>query len=178
MMARADRQQLGPIKLPAKRGEIVDRNGNLLAYSVDADTIGADPDGNRRPGEVAARVCARARRLRRPAAQLDGGAPPRASTVRLSRASGVAGGSRRVKALDLAGPAVLQGEPPLLSEKELAAHVLGYVGIDNVGLAGLESTFEARIRGREGKMLLQTDARRRAIRAARSGRRPPATVSS
>jgi len=31
------------IKLPAKRGEIVDRAGHVLAYSVDADTIAADP---------------------------------------------------------------------------------------------------------------------------------------
>ena len=42
MMARANRQQLRTVKLPAKRGEIVDRDGRVLAYSVDADTIGAD----------------------------------------------------------------------------------------------------------------------------------------
>ena len=47
MMARANRQQLRTVKLAAKRGEIVDRNGHLLAYSVDADTIAADPSDDR-----------------------------------------------------------------------------------------------------------------------------------
>jgi cell division protein FtsI (penicillin-binding protein 3) len=44
--------------------------------------------------------------------------------------------------------------------KELAAHLLGYVGIDNTGLDGLEATYDSRIRGKAGTMLVQTDARR------------------
>jgi hypothetical protein len=42
MKMRADRQHLRTIVAPAKRGEILDRNGHVLAYSVDADTIFAD----------------------------------------------------------------------------------------------------------------------------------------
>ena len=42
MMARANRQQLRTIKLPAKRGEIVDRAGNR-SRTRNADTIAADP---------------------------------------------------------------------------------------------------------------------------------------
>ena len=36
---------------PAKRGEIFDRNGRLLAYSVDADTIYAVPTEIERSGK-------------------------------------------------------------------------------------------------------------------------------
>ena len=61
LMARANRQQLRTIKLPAKRGEIVDRAGHVLAYSVDADTIAADPSEIDEPDVVAARVCAAGR---------------------------------------------------------------------------------------------------------------------
>jgi len=43
LMARADRQQMRTVNPPAKRGEIMDRNGRVLAYSVDADTLAADP---------------------------------------------------------------------------------------------------------------------------------------
>src|SRR5262245_19865870 len=57
MMARANRQQLKTVKLPAKRGEIVDRAGRVLAYSVDADTIVADPTEVEDPATVATRVC-------------------------------------------------------------------------------------------------------------------------
>ena len=43
--------------------------------------------------------------------------------------------------------------------KELAAHLLGYVGIDNVGLSGIEAAYDKVVRGQEGKLLVQTDAR-------------------
>ena len=79
--------------------------------------------------------------------------------------------ARRVKALDLPGVLFYKESRRYYPKKDLAAHVLGYVGIDNAGLAGLESTFDARIRGREGKMLLQTDARRHAMSSREE--RPP-----
>src|SRR5205823_1014317 len=47
--------------------------------------------------------------------------------------------------------------------KELAAHLLGYVGIDNSGLSGLEYTYDPQIRGRKGTSVIQTDARRHAF---------------
>ncbi|MGH8722161.1 MAG: penicillin-binding protein 2, partial [Burkholderiales bacterium] len=39
LAARAERQQMRTIEAPAKRGEILDRRGRVLAYSVDADSI-------------------------------------------------------------------------------------------------------------------------------------------
>ena len=57
MVARADRQQRRPVTLPAKRGEIFDRNGRLLAYSVDADTIYAVPSEVEDPARAASSLC-------------------------------------------------------------------------------------------------------------------------
>ena len=173
MMARANRQQLRTIKLPAKRGEIVDRSGRVLAYSVDADTIGADPTEVLEPEVVAAQVCAALDHCS--AQQREVMADRLASKqqfVYLARQVS-AEEARRVKALALPGVAFYKESRRYYPNKELAAHVLGYVGVDNVGLAGLESTFDARIRGREGKMLLQTDARRRAM-SSREERHPTA----
>src|SRR5205823_6298817 len=45
-------------------------------------------------------------------------------------------------------------------KRELAAHLLGYVGLDNTGLNGLEVAYDSKIRGKSGKVLVQTDARR------------------
>src|SRR5262249_57584999 len=56
-LTRADRQQMRMLKAPAKRGEIVDREDRVLAYSVDADTIVADPSAIDDPDAVAAKVC-------------------------------------------------------------------------------------------------------------------------
>ena len=173
MMERANRQQLRTMKLPAKRGEIVDRGGRVLAYSVDADTIGADPTDVDDPETVATRVCK----------ALDHCTPQQRAVMveRLSRKQQFAllarqvsaEEARRVKELDLPGVAFYKESRRYYPKKDLAAHVLGYVGVDNVGLAGLESTFDSRIRGREGKMLLQRDARRRAM-STREERLPTA----
>ncbi len=170
MMARADRQQLKTITLPAKRGEIVDRAGRVLAYSVDADTIAADPSDIDDPDSIAQLVCD----------ELDDCTPAQQHLMadRL-RAKGRFAylarwvspeEARRVRALDLQGVLFFKESRRYYPKKELAAHVLGYVGVDK-GLAGLESTFDERIRGREGKMLLQTDARRTAMSTREE--RPP-----
>jgi cell division protein FtsI (penicillin-binding protein 3) len=42
----------------------------------------------------------------------------------------------------------------------LAAHVLGFVGLDEVGLAGIEQFHDRKIRGEAGKILIETDAHR------------------
>src|SRR5256885_1208433 len=42
----------------------------------------------------------------------------------------------------------------------LAANVVGYVGVDGHGLAGIEHGFEGLVRGRAGKVTLLRDARR------------------
>ena len=171
MMARADKQQLRTIRPPAKRGEILDRNGHVLAYSVDADTIAADPSDVPHPDDAAARICGAlddcdapqeqqmAERLRR-----------KGQFVYLARQISP-DETRRVKALDLPGLLFYKESRRYYPNKELASHVLGYVGLDNVGLAGLESTFDARIRGHEGKMLVQADARKHVMNSREE--RPP-----
>ena len=160
MMVRANRQQLHTAKLPAKRGEIVDRDGHVLATSVDADTIVADPSEIEKPDDVARRVCAAldhctAQQRQVMAERLAGNGQFAYLARQISSEE-----MRRIKALDLPGLTFYKESRRYYPKKELAAHVLGYVGTDNVGLAGLESTFDKRIKGREGKMLLQTDARR------------------
>ena len=104
--------------------------------------------------------------------QLDGRAAARQGAVRLPRAAGVARrGAPRQGARPARASLFYKESRRYYPKQELAAHVLGYVGSTTTGLAGLESAFDARIRGREGKMLLQTDARRHACR--RREERPP-----
>ena len=174
LQARADRQHLRTLTAPAKRGEIVDRNGHVLAYSVDADSVFADPSEIEHPDKVAQLVCAAldecgprdrqemAQNLRRDS-----------QFVYLARKVSP-DEAQRVKALELKGVAFIKESRRYYPKKELAAHVLGYVGLDNTGLAGLESTYDAQVRGTEGKILVQTDARRHALssridRAATAG---------
>ncbi len=55
--------------------------------------------------------------------------------------------------------------------------LLGYVGIDNNGLSGIESAYDSQIRGKDGTVLVTTDAAA-TCSAASSGRRRPARRSS
>ncbi len=173
LQALADRQQLKSLKLSPKRGEIFDRNGRLLAYSVDADTIGADPSEIEDPDEAARLVCevlddCDARLQRWMAQRLRA----RGYFVYLARQVSP-DAARRVRELDLKGLAFIRESRRYYPKRELAAHVLGFVGVDNKGLGGIESRFDSQIRGREGALLVQADAHQRAM-AVREERLPTA----
>src|SRR5689334_15077227 len=53
LLSEADSRQQRSIKELAKRGEIVDRNGQILAYSVESDTVFAIPTAIKKPAETA-----------------------------------------------------------------------------------------------------------------------------
>jgi cell division protein FtsI (penicillin-binding protein 3) len=69
--------------------------------------------------------------------------------------------ARRVAALGLEGIGFLTEDRRYYPNRELAAHLVGYVGIDNQGLSGIESTYDSEIAGNAGQILIHTDARRR-----------------
>ena len=123
------------------------------------------PVGNRRSGRASRARSAprstgctadrRADMAKKPATQA---APSSISSVRCRRRR-----RARFAALQLPGITFLKESRRYYPKRELAAHVLGYVGLDNVGLGGIESAYDAQIRGRDGKVLIQTDARRHAL---------------
>ncbi|MEO6214037.1 MAG: penicillin-binding transpeptidase domain-containing protein [Vicinamibacterales bacterium] len=174
MMNIANRQQLRTIDLPAKRGEIVDRNGRMLAYSVDGEAISADPTVVVHPEQTARAICAALDACNGAtlAELLSKLLPSKKRFVYLDRQAS-AEAAQRVRALALPGIVLHKESRRYYPKRELAAHVLGYVGTDNEGLAGLEAAYEERISGQKGRMLLLADANRNAV-AMREDR--PATV--
>jgi cell division protein FtsI (penicillin-binding protein 3) len=175
LVARAEKQQMSTVIAPAKRGEIFDRNGRLLAYSVDADTIYAVPTEVADAAKTAAALCdalddctPRSRDELR-----DRLSQQRSFVYVRRRASPMQ--AKRVAALELEGVAFRKESKRYYPNRELAAHLLGYVGVDNVGLGGLEATYDKTVRGREGKLLVQTDARRHVF--SRLERTPTAGAS-
>ena len=57
LVARAERQQLRTVAASGKRGEILDRQRHVLAYSVDADSIYAVPTEIADATQAAASLC-------------------------------------------------------------------------------------------------------------------------
>ena len=164
LMARADRQQLRTLNPPAKRGEIVDRNGRVLAYSVDADTIAADPSEIDDPDDVARQICG----------ALDGCTADRRADMakKLRRKGAFVYLVRQMSPEEAAARARAAAARASRFSKRAAATIpkqrargararLRRPGQRRLG--GIESAYDAQIRGRDGKVLIQTDARRHAL---------------
>ena len=172
LVERAERQQSRSITAHPQRGEIRDREGRVLAYSVDADTIYAVPTDIAEPAATATALCdaldACSEAWRQVIERRLG--QKRAFAYVARKVSPEA--ARRVAALDLDGVGFLKEDRRFYPNRELAGHLLGYVGIDNQGLGGVESTYDDEISGRPGRMLIQTDARRQVFSRVE---RPPTT---
>src|SRR5512146_1630902 len=52
LVEEARNQQQNIIEIPARRGDIVDRHGRMLAYSVDADSVYAVPPQVKSPAQT------------------------------------------------------------------------------------------------------------------------------
>ncbi|HSL23012.1 MAG TPA: penicillin-binding protein [Vicinamibacterales bacterium] len=163
LSARAERQQMRTVDASAKRGEILDRNGHVLAYSVDAESVYAVPTEIKDPAAAAARLCAAlddcdARERQKIEDRLGRQRPFAFVRRQLSPQE-----ARRIAALQLEGVGFIKENRRYYPRKELAAHVIGYAGVENIGLAGIESAYDKQIRGRAGRILIQTDARRHTV---------------
>lgn len=161
LSARAESQQQRAIEAPGKRGDIVDRHGRLLAYSVDAETIYAVPTDIDDPAATAATLC---RVLtdcsRKELASLRERLERRRSFVYVKRRASPEE-ARKVAELNLDGIGFMKESRRFYPNRELAAALLGYVGLDNKGLAGLEAAYDKAMLGKPGTVLVQADARRR-----------------
>jgi cell division protein FtsI (penicillin-binding protein 3) len=175
LIARAKGQQERTLPSPAKRGDILDRRGRILATSVDADTIYAVPTEIDHPAGAATLLCDALR---------DCDAKDRQSLAdRLSQRKAFAyvrrqvspEQARRVAELNLEGVGFTKESKRFYPNSELAAHLLGWVGVDNKGLSGIEYTYDSEIRGKNGTVLVHTDARRHAFARAE---RPPTSGST
>ncbi len=163
LVDRATRQQSNTKKLPAKRGDILDRRGRVLATSVDADSIVAVPNEIADPVNTVAKLCAAFR---------DCSAKERQELIeRFRNGKSFAYVRRqvaddqaaRVKALALEGIGTLKESRRFFPKGSLAAHVIGYVGIENRGLGGTEAAYDSQIRGKDGQAIVSTDARHHAF---------------
>jgi cell division protein FtsI/penicillin-binding protein 2 len=149
-------QQVENLTYPAARGTIYDRHGRELAVSEDAWTVYATPYLVNDPVAVAKKL---APLLGRPADDLAAKLSDRRSGFTyLARKVDVARGVR-VRKLRIQGIGVIDDERRYYPEGSLASQVLGTVGIDNVGLSGLELTFDKDLRGTDGQQRIVKDAR-------------------
>jgi cell division protein FtsI (penicillin-binding protein 3) len=165
-LERAQKQQQRTFEVAPRRGILYDRNMRELAMTVLVDSIYSDPT-QIADKQAAAHTLA-------PLVHTD---PDDALTtedqiaVRLAAGHNFAWIARRVtpqvaaavKSLNMKGIYFQKEFERFYPDNEIAAQVLGYVGVDDNGLGGLEEKFDASLHGRSGLMYTAIDAHRKVL---------------
>jgi cell division protein FtsI (penicillin-binding protein 3) len=155
---RAQRQQERTLSLNPLRGSILDIRGRILAESVSAETIYADPQAIIDPGKVAISL-ASVKGLGMTDDQIEEKLRGGGSFVYIARQVPL-DVATRIKRQRLPGIYFLDDHRRSYPRGSLAASVVGYVGIDGEGLGGVEHSLDSDISGHAGKVTLLQDARR------------------
>jgi cell division protein FtsI (penicillin-binding protein 3) len=173
---RARRQQQGEIETSPLRGLVLDREGRELARSVDTESFFAVPyelgDIRQTSDRLAPLVGLDAKTL---AARLSEAKEANRKFAWVARKLDHEQ-AERITALKLEGIYSLKEPKRRYPNGALAAHVLGFVGLDEVGLGGVEQSFDERVRGEAGKVFFETDAHRRPYNSFESGARAGQSV--
>lgn len=175
LAARAENQSARAIPISAKRGDILDRHGRVLAYSVDSESVFAVPPDIENASNAAAAVC---RALADCSAKDQEALVARLRQKRAFvyvRRQVTPAQARRIADLGLEGIRFVKEDHRFYPKKQLAAQLLGFVGVDNKGLAGLEAAYDSQISGTQGKLLYEKDARGHAFSRLE---RPPTAGAS
>jgi cell division protein FtsI/penicillin-binding protein 2 len=155
--SRAQHQQRLIVDVGASRAEIFDRKMNPLAMSVPVDSAFAVPSEIADPDMVARLI---AKVLDVPSDDIATRIASSHSFAWIARKLPPAK-ANRIAAMNLRGIYFQREGGRFYPKRELAAHVLGYVDIDQKGLGGIEYSLDDTIRSKPGKMLILADAHRR-----------------
>jgi cell division protein FtsI (penicillin-binding protein 3) len=155
----ADRQQFTPKDVQASRGLIEDRNESPLAVNVDLFNVCAHPD-------LITDKVTTAKILSQSLGMSYGEVMSKLSSnksfVWLARQVPYER-STAVESLKLQGVEAFREQRRFYPDHEMASHVVGFAGIDNQGLDGLERLYDSTLKGKTGKLMAERDARGRLV---------------
>lgn len=157
LAAKAEDSWRREVPFTAKRGEILDRNGVRLAYNISSPTIWAVPVQIKDKAATArtlAPVLGMSEMKLLPLLQKKASIvklTPEGRKVTLEKA-------QEVRALALPGIMIGEDNKRYYPFGSLAAHVLGFTGIDNQGLTGVEAKYDQYLKGIPGSVAYLSDA--------------------
>src|SRR5688572_17729022 len=157
---RARQQQQNAIETSPQRGELLDRQGRQLARSVQTVSLFLDPDGlDFGQLECTAKELSQSLGMKYKdlVAEFLTAQDAKKRFIWIARRLDAAHANKLV-AMNLPGLQSLLEPKRYYPNGPLAAHILGYVGLDGDGLGGLERTFNSKITGEPGRLFLERDA--------------------
>ena len=156
---RANKQRNSVIPLLPERGPIVDRKGRPLAISVPMASVYAVPEAIGKDPETTFQAIAKIVPVN--VKELVSASKTRTFVWVARKISQQT--ADRIKKQNLPGIYFTQESRRFYPNKELAAHVLGFVGMDNKGLSGVEFQYESVVCGVPGKLPALRDAKKRLL---------------
>jgi cell division protein FtsI (penicillin-binding protein 3) len=159
LTARADRQHQKSVSLEGARGTVTDRHGKVLAMNVEVPSIFGVPTSLDSPSN-AARFLSPVLHLRRE--EIERKLRQDKHFVWLARKVEPEQG-RRLEQLSIDGIGMVMEGRRFYPKGPLLAHVLGFVGMDGMGLEGLERRYESQLHGEKRLTILQRDALGRTV---------------
>jgi cell division protein FtsI (penicillin-binding protein 3) len=167
---RAEKQQQRAFEVDPRRGVLYDRNLHELAMTVQVDSIFAVPseidDKQAAAHALAAIVHTDPNDAQTTEEQIAARLNAGKDFVWIARrVSGTVSASVKelLKERSLKGIYFRQEPQRFYPGNEIAAQVLGYVGLDDNGLGGLEQKYEPQLHGVPGRMFAALDARRHVL---------------
>lgn len=159
---KAEAVQTKEIPITAKRGDIIDRNGVKLAFSVTTFTVWARME-NAKPEKVAAAAEELSKILEIPLEELQ--KDLETSNTKLVRLTKGLPKSKAdlVKNKRISGVWVTEGSKRVYPYNNFAAQTLGFVSEDGKGLSGIEFQLDKELSGKDGQLITHTDAVGRAL---------------
>lgn len=158
---QGDRRHVGVMPIPAHRGRILDRNGELLAISTPVKSVWVNP---KEFNPTADQLRTIAGTLRLPLGDV------RAHTV--GQDDGTFAFLRRRTSPELADRVLALSVPGVYADREyqryypsgeVAAHVIGFTDVDDRGQEGIELAYDRSLKGMPGGRKIIRDGRRRII---------------
>ncbi len=153
-LARADRAQQKTVHLEPERGAIYDRNGNILAMNFDRPSLYAIPGEIKNPKKTAQKL---AKILKVRSDRLLKKLKRKGAFVWLERKIDLAQ-MQQIEALKIKGIRSVMESKRVYPKGALFGQVLGFAGLDNQGLEGIEKKHDLTLRGTGGAIILERDA--------------------
>ncbi|WP_018886777.1 stage V sporulation protein D [Paenibacillus massiliensis] len=157
LAAKAEDSWRRNIVFAAKRGQIVDRQGTALTYNITSPTVIAIPVQVKDPEQTAKKLA--------PILEMSEESVYKLITKRQSSQKLQPGGrkitmekAQQIRDLRLPGIVVTEDNKRFYPFGDLAAHILGFTGIDNQGLTGVEQRHNERLQGIDGSIAYLSDA--------------------
>ena len=161
LLAKSERQSQGTLRTHFGRGTIFDRNGNELATNLEVESVFVVPQ-EVRDRKYTSRVLASALNQNYDRVYKETFSKKQITWIKRKVPTDEI---MHLKKLALSGVKFRSEQKRFYPKRELAANVIGFVGTDDLGLAGIEHTYQEKLKGMVYSQSIEQDGKGRTIQA-------------